>query len=155
DLAGRAVYCIDTPKGLFLVDAPGGAALADHLAKQIKRLGWEKRKLVAVLLTSAGEKATSGLAAVVKSTGCRVVAPKAGLEAVRRRCPAGTELLTEEGLEKAGWLDVRAVPLAGRGVAPVAYRLRWAGKTVLLSGEMPVKPGSPPAFEELRREVKG
>jgi glyoxylase-like metal-dependent hydrolase (beta-lactamase superfamily II) len=154
DFGGAAVYALDTPKGPVLVDAPGDALLADFLDRRFKALGWEGRKPAAVLLTSADKEATGGLAELVKTGGCRVVAPKAGLEAVRRLCPAGTEVLTEDDLSKAGWLDVQALPLGGRGVAPVAYRLRWSGKTVLFSGRVLQKLAAPNAVQALA-EVTG
>jgi hypothetical protein len=105
-------------------------------------------------LTSAGAEATGGLAELVKNSGCRVVAPRAGLDAVRRLCPDGTDILTEDDLEKAGWFEVQALPLGGRGVAPLAYRLRWAGKTVLVSGRIPEKLAAPTA-EQVLRDVAG
>jgi glyoxylase-like metal-dependent hydrolase (beta-lactamase superfamily II) len=154
DFGGQAVYALATPKGPVVVDAPGDSLLVDFLARRFKALGWQGRKPAAVLLTSAGAEATGGLAELVKSSGCRVVAPKAGLDAVRRLCPDGTEVLTEDDLEEAGWFEVQALPLGGRGVAPLAYRLRWAGKTVLLSGRIPEKLASPMALQVLR-EVAG
>jgi hypothetical protein len=107
-----------------------------------------------VLLTSAGEEATAGLAALVQGGSCPVVAPKAGLETVRRLCPAGTTVYPAEDLEKNGWFEVRAIPVPGRGLAPVAYQVRWAARTVLFSGRIPVKL-SEPAAEQLLREVPG
>jgi hydroxyacylglutathione hydrolase len=151
---GGAVYCLKAPRGLFLVDAPGGPSLVAFLDERFKARGWEGAKPTAVLLTSADGAATAGLAALVRRTGCKVVAPGAGLDAVRARCPTGAEVFPAEGLAKRGWFDAEAVPLAGRGVAPVAYRLRWAGKTVLLSGRIPVKV-SVAAVEELMRDVMG
>jgi metallo-beta-lactamase class B len=148
-----AVYCLDTGKGLFLFDAPGGPALVDLLAAQFRKRGWRDRKLTAVLLTAADRESTGGLEALLAHAGAglQVVAPKAGLETVRPLCPA-EKLRTEEDLAKAGWFDVEAIPLAGRGQAPLAYRLRWAGKTVLVSGRIPVK-ASVPALEGLRNAV--
>jgi glyoxylase-like metal-dependent hydrolase (beta-lactamase superfamily II) len=153
DMHGSAVYCLDSPKGLFLFDAPGGPSLVDFLAARFKALGWQGRKPMAVLLTSADKEATAGLATLVRRTGCKVVAPSAGLDHVRGMCPAGTEILTEKSLEKQGWFAVRALPLRGRGLAPMAYRVRWANKTVLLSGGIPVKL-SIPASAQLLTEVK-
>jgi glyoxylase-like metal-dependent hydrolase (beta-lactamase superfamily II) len=154
NLGPSAVYCLSNAKGLFLFDAPGGPALVDFLARRGKELGWERRQPTAVLLTSADEEATAGLAALVQSTGCQVVAPKAGLQRVRRLCPQGSKVLTDEDLAKSSWFEVRAIPLGGRGVAPLAYQVRWAGKTVLLSGRILVKP-SVAAAEDLTAEVTG
>ncbi len=154
DCAGSAVYALDTPLGVFLFDAPGGPALADFLARRFKELGWEGRKPAAVLLTSADERATAGLAALVQAGRCRVVAPRAAVEEVRGLCPAGVHVLVAEDLEPSGWPDVRAIPLGGRGRAPVAYRLRRAGKTVLVTGRIPErKPRL--EVEELRRALGG
>jgi glyoxylase-like metal-dependent hydrolase (beta-lactamase superfamily II) len=139
DCGGAPVYCLATSKELFLFDAPGGAGLVEFLARRFGELGWKGRKPGAVLLTSADGEATAGLEALVRDSGCRVVAPKAGLDDVRRLCPAGTRVLTEDEPGKGGWFDVRAIPLGGRGRAPVAYEVRWAGKTVLVSGRIPVK----------------
>jgi glyoxylase-like metal-dependent hydrolase (beta-lactamase superfamily II) len=152
DCGGYPVYALQTAKGLLLIDAPGGPALPEFLEGRFKGLGWEGRKPMAVLLTSAGPEATAGLAALLGATGCRVVAPKAGLEAVRARCPPSAEVLAEEELARAGWLDVRTIPLEGRGLAPLAYEVRWAGKTVLISGRIPVRPELP-AAEHLLHEV--
>jgi hypothetical protein len=106
------------------------------------------------LLTSAGDDALAGLDALVRRTGCWVVAAQAGLDQVKRLCPPETRILTEMDLAKNSWFDVETIPLEGRGIAPVAYRLRWAAKTVLVSGHIPVKP-SAPSMERLKRELSG
>ena len=154
DFGGTAVYCLSTPKGLFLFNAPGGPALVEFLVARFKDLGWEGRKSLAIFVTSAEEQATAGLAELVRKTGCAVVAPKAGLDSVRRACPDGAEILTEDDLGKKGWFEVRAIPLRGRGRAPMAYQLRWAGKTVLISGRIPVKLNTE-SVQYLLREVAG
>jgi glyoxylase-like metal-dependent hydrolase (beta-lactamase superfamily II) len=147
---GSVVCCLDAPKGLFVFDAPGGPALVDFLAASFKRLGWKGRKPSAVLLTSADQRATAGLKRLVEDAACRVVAPKASLAAVRSLCPVGTEVLTEEDLKARGWLDIQALPLEGRGLAPLAYRLQWDGKVVLVSGRIPVQPSNESAEDLLR-----
>jgi glyoxylase-like metal-dependent hydrolase (beta-lactamase superfamily II) len=150
NLAGAALYCLTTPHGLFVIDAPnapGEPSLADLLAQRFRG-----QKIAAVLLTSADETATAGLAAVVKRFGCTVVSPTHALDRVRSLCLPGTRILTEHDLEKSGWLDVRVIPLEGRGVAPLAYEVRWAGKTVLFSGRIPEKLSSL-SFEQLLRDV--
>lgn len=35
------------------------------------------------------------------------------------------------------------VKLRGRGVAPIAYRFKWSGKTVLCAGRFPIDPDVP------------
>jgi glyoxylase-like metal-dependent hydrolase (beta-lactamase superfamily II) len=167
DCAGTPVYCLaaldlEQPaatgrtrlRGLFLFDAPGGVALVDFLARRFAELGWKGRKPAAVLLTAAGGEGTAGLTPLVRDSGCAVVAPKEGLEEVRRLCPAGTRVLPEDEPGKSGWFEVRAVPLGGTGPAAVAYRLRWAGKTVLVSGRIPVRL-TDATVEKLLREVTG
>jgi glyoxylase-like metal-dependent hydrolase (beta-lactamase superfamily II) len=153
NFGGSAVYCLDTPRGLVLVDAPGDALLGAFLANRFKKLGWEGRQVAAVLLTSAGPEATGGLAGIVQKMGCRVVAPKAGLETVRRLCPAGTRILTGDDLGRGDGFEARSLPLGGRGQA-AAYVVRWADKTVLFSGRIPVKL-SDPAAEQLVHDVAG
>lgn len=154
DHGGSAIYCVTNEKGLFLFDAPGDAGLVGFLAARFQALGWEGRKIAAVLLTSAGGEATGGLAAVVKDAGCKVVAPTAAHDAVRKLVPEGTAIVGEADLEAAGWFDVRMISLMGRGVSPAAYKLRWAGKTVLVSGRIPTKVSNP-AAEQLMRDVTG
>jgi glyoxylase-like metal-dependent hydrolase (beta-lactamase superfamily II) len=153
NFGGSAVYCLDGPAGLVLVDAPGNPALVEFLAQRFTKLGWAGRKVATVLLTSADESATGGLAVLVERTSCQVVAPKAGREEVSKLCPPGTRLLTEEGLEKSAGIEARVIPLGGRGRAPVAYAVRWAGKMVLFSGRIPVKVGDPAVVQQLLRAV--
>jgi metallo-beta-lactamase class B len=150
---GSAVYCLATPKGLFLFDAPGGPALVDFLARRFDMLGWNGRQPTAVLLTSADRGATAGLSALVKESGCQVVAPGGARDRVRQLCPAETRILSADDLAKNEWFTVQVIPLQGRGTAPVAYQVSWAGKTVLLSGRIPVK-SSYATFEQLVRVVK-
>jgi hypothetical protein len=59
-----------------------------------------------------------------------------------------------EDLAERGWFDVRPIALQGRGLAPAAYEIQWAGKTVLLSGRIPTKL-SLPEGERLVSDVAG
>jgi glyoxylase-like metal-dependent hydrolase (beta-lactamase superfamily II) len=152
DLDHTAIYCLKTPEELFVFGAPGRQTLVDFLARRFRDLGWEDRKPTAVILTSADKEITGGLAALVRNTGCKVVAPEAGLQTIKDLCPAGTVILTDNDLEKRKWFDVRAISLQGRGVAPVAYQLSWAGKVVLFTGRIPIKP-SLDATNELMQEI--
>jgi glyoxylase-like metal-dependent hydrolase (beta-lactamase superfamily II) len=154
DCDDTAVYALDTPKGLLLFDAPAGPALVEYLEKRFRKLGWAGRKPAAVLLTSADEAATAGLAALVQRTGCTVMVAPAGLAQVRQRCPAGTTVVSTDDLPRRGWFAGQAIPLGGRGLAPVAYQIQWAGKTVLVSGRIPVKLNRPSA-DRLLRDVGG
>ncbi len=154
DHGGRAVYALDTGKDLFLFDAPGGAGLVEFLARRFREAGWVGRQPTAILLTAADPEATAGLAALVKPSGCRVMAARAALDSLRPLCPTGTKLLAAEDLASQGWFDGRAIPLDGRGLSPVAYELHWAGKSVLISGRIPTKM-SLPEGERLVSEVTG
>jgi glyoxylase-like metal-dependent hydrolase (beta-lactamase superfamily II) len=139
DYGGSAVYWLNTPKRRFLFDAPGGPGLLDFLQAKLPAVGLTMTDLTAVLLTACDQRATAGLEALVARTRCRVVASDVGLPALRKRCPSGTVFIHEKDLEKSIWLPGRSLPLAGRGLAPVAYKLRWHDKTVLLSGRIPTK----------------
>jgi hypothetical protein len=61
------------------------------------------------------------------------------LRKITESCPAGTNIVAAEVSPWRGGLEVTPIPLRGRGEAPIAYRLRWAGKTVLFSGRIPIK----------------
>jgi hypothetical protein len=138
NFGGSAMYCLNTGKELLLVDAPGDEQLVAFLTARFQKLGWEGRKVTAVLLTSIDAEATGGLAALVQHSGCSVVTASAGEEEVRRLCPAGVKILPLAELEKQTW-SVQGITVKGRGRVPVAYRARWAGKTVLASGRIPLK----------------
>jgi len=153
NFGGRAIYCLGNANGRFLFDAPGDDMLVAFLVRRFKERGWEERKLTAVLLTSADAEATAGLGPLVQSTGCQVVAPRAGLDTVRRLCPATARISTAEDVGKAGWFQVEAIALEGLGLAPLAYQLSWAGKIVLVSGHVPVKL-STATTSQLRRAVE-
>lgn len=139
DLDGSAVYALAVGPELAVFDAPGGPALVDFLGQRLGQAGWVERKITSVWLTSTAAASTRGLADLVRKTGCRVVAPKGGLEQVRELCPSGTDVMAADSLQKLGDLPVRAIPLAGRGSAAVAYSFRLADREVIISGLIPVK----------------
>jgi glyoxylase-like metal-dependent hydrolase (beta-lactamase superfamily II) len=149
-----AVYCLVAGDRLFLFDAPGGSALPAFLDERLGKLGLADRAVTAVLLTSTGPEATAGLAELARKTRCKVVAPKAGLEDVRKMCPAETEVVSADDLAKVLGSEARAIPLAGRGQAPVAYHLKLAGKNVLVSGRIPIKHETQVTID-LLRDVAG
>jgi glyoxylase-like metal-dependent hydrolase (beta-lactamase superfamily II) len=151
DVEGAAVYCIVAGDRLLLFDAPGGAALPAFLDERLKKLG---RTVNTVILTSTGPEATDGLPEMVRKTRCKVVAPKAGMDDVRKMCPAETEVISADDLPTLLGSEARAIPLGGRGRAPVAYHLKWAGKSVLVSGRIPVKYEAQ-VTAQLMREVAG
>src|SRR5262249_51461031 len=124
---------------LFLVDAPGGPGLAAFVDDRLRRLGREPAAPTAVLLTACGRDETAGLDELVRRDHTRVVAPPVGLPALHESCPPGTVIVPADTLADQGWFPVKVVPLKGRGVAPIAYVVPWAGKTVLFSGRIPTR----------------
>lgn len=139
DCKNTPVYCLATGNHLILFDAPGGPALVDFLARRFKALGWKARKPTAVLLTSAADEATEGLAALISHVGCQVIATPGCLAHVRGLCPKGTALISIERLDKTGWFPGRAIALGTLEDSEAAYQLHWQGKTVLVSGRIPIK----------------
>jgi metallo-beta-lactamase class B len=143
DFQGYALYGLFAGSRFILVDAPGGAGLTDFVQASLLRLGRQPVQPGVVLLTSCGASAIAGLQALLAKTRAVVVAAAAGHEAIRTICPPGTLIHAAEDLATLGWLSGRAIPLRGRGIAPVAYQISWADKSVLITGEIPVnaKPG--------------
>jgi hypothetical protein len=68
-----------------------------------------------------------------------VVVSPAGLPRIKDLCPAGTVVVSAEDLPRRGWFEVKPIQLRGRGLAPIAYQLSWAKKTLLFSGRIPIK----------------
>jgi glyoxylase-like metal-dependent hydrolase (beta-lactamase superfamily II) len=139
DCKGTPVYCLVAPKQLLLFDAPGGEALVDFLAQRFRAIGCTDRKPTAVLLTSCAEEAIAGLAPLVRQSSCRIVAAPECLAKVRGQCPMGSSLVSVEEFAKSDWFPGRTIALGGMDSSAVAYQLNWQGKTVLISGRIPVK----------------
>ncbi|HEV3003974.1 MAG TPA: MBL fold metallo-hydrolase, partial [Pirellulales bacterium] len=154
DVAGSAVYLLDTSSQLLLIDAPGGDDFPHWLEGKLRDLGLSSRPLTAVLLTSCGEEAVSGLPALVERTRCRVATCEGGAAALRRRGVPAANLLSFEALQAARWLDVEVVALADYHPAAAAYVVAWRGKTVLFCGRMPIQ-GSQEAAALERALVEG
>jgi glyoxylase-like metal-dependent hydrolase (beta-lactamase superfamily II) len=152
DIKGAAVYGLFTSSKFFLVDAPGGAGLGEFLAARLRQFGREPTAPAAVLLTSGNPEETAGLAGLVEASHCQVVADPAAWQAVKGSCPAGTTFLPAEELPAKGWFAVQSIPLRGRGVAPVVYLVRWAGKSVLFAGRIPAHV-SPAAAKDLAADL--
>ncbi len=140
DFQGRAVHGLFAKSKFFLFDAPGGPGLISFIKSRLEKLGREPLEPAAILLTSCDRASTAGLRSLVESCHPIVVVSPAGLEIVKGMCPPGPTFLSAEKLPAQEWFDVTGVPLRGRGVAPIAYRIRWAGKTVLCSGRFPIDP---------------
>ncbi|HUY31950.1 MAG TPA: MBL fold metallo-hydrolase [Pirellulales bacterium] len=153
-LEGYAVYLLATPTALLLVNAPGGDALPDWLDSKRRALGLEARTLTALLLTSCEPEAISGLPALLTRSRCRVVAAPTGLSIVKPLCPADTEFLDPEALERSGWIDVKALALADVYPAATGYIVRWEGTKVLISGRMPIQ-RSPSECRALQEALDG
>jgi glyoxylase-like metal-dependent hydrolase (beta-lactamase superfamily II) len=133
------VYCLATSKHLMLFDAPGGSGILDFLAPRFRAIGYKDRKPTVVLLTSSADEAMAGLVSLVRQSSCQVVGTPECLEKARRYCPIGTPMVSLEELEKSGWFPGRTIALGGFDDSAVAYQLNWQGKTVLVSGRIPVK----------------
>jgi glyoxylase-like metal-dependent hydrolase (beta-lactamase superfamily II) len=138
DYQGTMVYAFRASSKFYVVDAPGGPGLSDFLKQRLQQLGVKDIQLTAVLLTGGDGESTNGLRDLVEKTGAQVVVASAAVGKVKEICPKGTVVVPAEELPMKGWLEVKVVPLGGRGLGPVAYQLRWGGKTVLFSGRMPV-----------------
>ena len=70
-----------------------------------------------------------------------MVAPAEGLSAIKELCPPGTAFLPAEDLSKEAGVSLKALTLRDRGAALAAYLLHWHGKTVLITGKIPVPVG--------------
>jgi glyoxylase-like metal-dependent hydrolase (beta-lactamase superfamily II) len=138
DFKGACIYGFFASSKFFIVDAPGGPGLLEFVSTRLRQLGREPVTPAVVLLTSCGGDETAGLKDLVEKTHARVVALSPAIERLRESCPPGTVILAAEELPQQNWFAVTTFPMAGRGVAPVAYQLSWAGKTLLFSGKIPV-----------------
>jgi glyoxylase-like metal-dependent hydrolase (beta-lactamase superfamily II) len=132
------VYCLAMSKHLILFDAPGGPGLPDFLARGFRAIGLKDRKPTEVFLTSCADEAISGLASLLRQSNCQVVATPKCLEKIRPLCPSGSTLISVEELDKSVWFPGRTITLGGIDDSAVAYQLKWEGKTVLVSGRIPV-----------------
>jgi glyoxylase-like metal-dependent hydrolase (beta-lactamase superfamily II) len=151
DFQEVAVYGFFASAKFFLVDAPGGPGLNEFLEARLRQLGLKPAAPAAVLLTSGNREETAGLPALVAKWHCQVVASPAAREEIQKACPAGTKVIVADDLPRKGWFPVTPIPLAGRGVGPVAYLLPWAAKSVLFSGRIPIK-ATQPAWDTLARD---
>ncbi|HKB38732.1 MAG TPA: MBL fold metallo-hydrolase [Gemmataceae bacterium] len=154
EVKGVAVYGFFSSSKFFLVNAPGGAGLCEFLNARLRQLGLKPVSPTAVLLTSGDQETTAGLPELVNQHHLQVIAPADAREAIRKACPLGTEVLSAEDLPRAHGLPVQPIPLPGYGRAPMAYLVRWAGKSVLFSGRIPMR-FSPAGTETFARDLHG
>ncbi len=152
DLHKRAVYAFRVQNRLVLIDAPGGPGLAGFVARGLSAIGQSPTAPAAVLLTAHGPAETAGLEDLVKTHHVAVVAPADAIEALRQSCPPGTTFLAPETFPAKGFFSLKAVSLKGRGSPALAYFIPWAGKTVLCSGQIPIKI-SPESTADLARDL--
>jgi len=140
-LEGAPVYGFVAASRFFVVDAPGGALLTDFVSSRMRELDKASATPAAptaVLLTSGGERATSGLADLVKRTGATVVVAADGMARVKEICPPGTRIISAAELPEQGWFEARSSALLGPGLATVAYQVVLDDKKILFSGGLPV-----------------
>ncbi|TXT17099.1 MAG: Metallo-beta-lactamase domain protein, partial [Planctomycetota bacterium] len=138
DFHGAAVYGFFADSKFFVVDAPGGSGLADFLKSRQREFGLTPVEPTAILLTACGEKETGGLSELVERSHAIVVTSPDGVDAVQQLCSPGTTVISADDLAQRGWFSVTPLPLGGRGLAPIAYVVRWGEKTVLFSGRIPM-----------------
>lgn len=154
NLGLRAMYCLKSPKGLMLFNAPRGDELLPLFTRRLQELGWDKEKLTAVFVTSTEPESISGLPAIVQKTGCRVFAPKSAREDIRRQLPATAEVLSAEDSAASELPEGRVLVLAGRSKESLGYFFRWEKRMVLVTGRIPLKP-SVPGAQELQGDING
>ncbi len=154
DFHGAAVYGLFAASKLVLIDAPGGPGLLAFVRARLQELGHPPEDPAAVLLTSCDASSTAGLAALVGQCHATVVVAPEGRAKIRELCSPGAAVISSNELPQQRWFDVTPVKLRGRGVAPVAYRFKWSGKTVLCAGRFPIDPDVPSEaalFSEISR----
>ncbi len=138
DFREMAVYGLFSRGQFVLFDAPGGPGLLDFVKRRLRDLGRDAAAPSVVLLTSCSPEATAGLKDLAKACHPLVVASKAGIEATRKVVGPDASVAPAEDWCKTSPFPVRPIALKGRGLAPIAYELAWAGKTVLVSGQIPI-----------------
>jgi metallo-beta-lactamase class B len=139
---GQAVYGLLSGSKLILVDAPGGPGLSRFVQSRLTTLGLKPGSPAAVLLTSCDPASIAGLNDLLEGSRAEVFVDAGGIELLARKCPRGTTILPAQRLAERGWLEGSPIPLHGSGLAQIAYRVRWSGKTVLFTGAFPLGNGS-------------
>ncbi len=141
DLDNISVYVIATNGKVILIDAPGGPELTEFVASRLRSLNVKPETPSAVWLTSCDEARTKGLKALVEKTGAEVVASREGIELLKKILPPSAKIMACEDLAGHAPFSAKALAFRGRDVAAVAYVLKIEGKTVLVSGRIPLKFG--------------
>jgi metallo-beta-lactamase class B len=154
DFHGMAVYGFFHSSRFYLVNAPGGPGLVEFVKTRLYDLGRTPVAPSTVFLTACAPDATAGLAELLETWNPRIAASPEGLPWLRKTCPTGSEIDSAVGPPHGDGEGppITAIPLSGRGVAPAAYVLEWAGKTVLFSPRIPTKINVP-ATEALAADL--
>ena len=139
DFSDSAVYIVKDRDRLVLFDPPAGAGFLEFLEKRLGQLGEKLGNVDAVALTSCDPATSGGLLRLVQEFNPVVIISRQGQSALRGRLPNGTKFLVAETLDGDSEWPFRAVALAGRGLAPVAFTLQRNDKQVLISGRIPAK----------------
>lgn len=137
DFKGAAIYGLTAGSEFAIVDAPGGAGLAEFLQEKWKVLGLPALKPTAVLLTAYSERETAGLNDLIEQTQARVIVAESGTEEIRATCPAGTTVLSANDRDNLKPFAASIVEVGKHGTKSLAYVLRSSNKKVLISGRVP------------------
>lgn len=138
DRDGVAVFGLEAGEDWIVINAPGGEGLDGFVRDRRRELGRSPATPSMVWLTACDGPTIRGLGPFVAATGAVVVASSEGLPRLRSACPPGTSFRPAESLRSRSGLHVWAIPLGGRGVGPLAYRVVRSGKVVLVTGEIPI-----------------
>ncbi|MDB5353456.1 MAG: hypothetical protein JWN86_4703 [Planctomycetota bacterium] len=138
DFRGRAVFSLLASSRLAIVSSPSGPGLLEFVAATRKGLGRAPVVPSAILLTSSRPGEIAGLGDFALQSDSAVVGPSSAEAAIRTACGPKVKFVVSDQLAQLGWLPAEAIPLRGRGVAPCAYQIVWAGKSVLFTGNIPI-----------------
>ena len=146
DIRGFSMYALKSQAGIFLFDAPGGTGLMEFLEKRFVEIGWELSSVAGTLLTTADYETTTGLPLLIEKTGCAVVTSRDAFAQLSQRCPTGTTFLAPQDLVSEKWFDVSVIPIGGLSSGTVTYGVSWHGKSVFVSGFIPIN-----SFDTMKR----
>ncbi len=150
EFSGVAIYGFVHESSVIVFDAPGGPELLGFLEERLGDVGLSIDMLKAVALTGTSADATSGLSPLVDRTGCQVIVARSDLEKVQGIAPTATLLPAETAVSELDWIPLQPVSVAGF-VRHTAYRIEWAGKRVLVSGN--ASPQSFASVPEIRPDL--
>ena len=146
DIHGLSMYALRTQAGILLFDAPGGNELVEFLGRRFAEIGWDLSTIAAVLLTTANDETTTGLSNLVEKTHCKVVSTRDAFNQLRQCCPSDTTFITPQKLMSENLITMSVFPIDGLSIGVLAYYVAWHGKTVVVSGSVPID-----SFESVNR----